>query len=61
MTRNQLILHIEERITALLIIMQANAGINTLTGLPFPKATKAFEEWNLLRDMSTTLQNLADR
>ena len=56
MTREIVIMAIELRITRLNEIMRANQGINPLNGLPFDKATKAFEEWNLLRDTSTQLQ-----
>ncbi len=56
MTRNMLIEVIEKRITQLNEIMRANAGVSPLNGLPYPKASKAFQEWNLLRDTSTQLQ-----
>jgi hypothetical protein len=49
---------IEGRITGLLAVMKINQGINPLNGLPFEKATEAFHEWNLLRDMSKQLQEM---
>ena len=57
MTGNDLILKIEERISELLAIMKKHEGL-TSYGCPKPENTKAFVEWNILRDTSGRLQRI---
>jgi hypothetical protein len=56
-SRNETMYWIERRITTLLEIMKAAEGL-TSEGLPKSENGTVFEEWNLLRDVSTKLQGL---
>lgn len=60
MTRKELIMYVEKRISSLIIIMDDNLGL-TGKGLLPHKYGIAYEEWRLLKDTSTKLQEISKK
>ena len=57
--RNKTILAIEERISELLSVMHETMNRLTEDGLPDQRHTLAYAEWRILKDTSTSLQEIS--